>query len=54
MYCLNTMMFLFPVPLKGMIIMELSSKIFTVLYIIKEECGEIVCVEEPSLAKVLP
>lgn len=49
MYWLNTMMFLFLLPLKGMIIMELSSKILTVLCIIKEEGEEIVCVEEPSL-----
>lgn len=49
MYWLNTMMFLFLLPLKGMIIMELSSKILTVLYILKEEGEEIVCVEQPSL-----
>lgn len=47
------MMFLFPAALKGMIIMELSSKILTVLYIINVEGEEIVCIEEPSLAKVL-
>lgn len=32
--------------------MELSSKILTVLYIIKQEGKEIVSVEEPSLVKV--
>lgn len=53
MYWLTTMMFLF-LPLKGMIIMELSSKILTVLYIIKDEGEEIVCVEELSLENMSP
>lgn len=53
MYYLNTVILLFLPPRKGMIVMELSSKILTVLSIIKQEGLEVVYVEEPSLVRVL-
>lgn len=52
MYYLNTMIFLFLSPLKGMLVTELSSNILTVFSIIKQESEEVAYVEEPLLVKV--
>lgn len=52
MYYLNTR-FLFLPPLKCMVIMELSSKILSVLSVIKQENEEVAYGEVQSLVKEL-